>query len=187
MEKTEIQTLSNLTTMEEKNEFFRTALYSRSPDKQALVIIVKALDTFKSSFDEEEKQKDYESLMKVVKQSDLLYLSLIRSTLKMFGENNFSLSDKKLFLSTIVDNAVKSGIITPKIDDLPSYKEEFSAMYMKNNSAKDDLKINEINEINEILNLKSALADPELNSVYEKTMLSYNLKREQLRKENKIK
>ncbi len=44
----------------------------------------------------------------------------------------------------------------------------------------------EVQAIEDILNLKTVLANPELSSVYEKTMLDYNLMRETLKSKMKI-
>ena len=43
-----------------------------------------------------------------------------------------------------------------------------------------------VQDIEDILNLKTVLAKPELSSVYEKTMLDYNLMRETLKSKMKI-
>lgn len=69
------------------------------------------------------------------------------------------------------------------MEDLPAYKVEFSKLYSKVAPKKQT----EFSEISDILNLKEALSDSSLKSIHEKTMLEYSLKKESLKKENKIK
>lgn len=177
-------TLSNLKTMEEKNEVFQNGFAQAYAEKKVPLVIEKALDTFKSDFTEEVKEDDYSKLFKIAKENDFIYLSLIRSVLKSFEKNSdLSFENRKEFLNLVVNNAIKASIITPALDDLPTYKEEFSNLYTKVSSHKQT----ELAEIVDILNLKQALSDDSLKSIHEKTMLEYSLKREVLKKENKIK
>lgn len=176
--------LSNLKTMEEKNKVFYDGLSQSYAEKKVPLVIEKALDTFKSDFTKEVKEDDYSKLFKIAKENDFIYLSLIRSVLKSFEKNSdLSFEDRKAFLNIVVNNAVKASIVTPALDDLPTYKEEFSNLYTRVASQKQT----ELSEIVDILNLKQALCDNSLKSIHEKTMLEYSLKREVLKKENKIK
>lgn len=176
--------LSNFTSMEEKNEAFQNAFAQVYAEKRVPLIIEKALDTFKSNFTEEVKAKDYSKLFKIAKDDDMIYLSLVRSVLKSFESNaDLSFEDRKSFLNIVVNSSVKASIITPVLEDLPAYKVEFSKLYSKVAPKKQT----EFSEISDILNLKEALSDSSLKSIHEKTMLEYSLKKESLKKENKIK
>lgn len=66
---------------------------------------------------------------------------------------------------------------------MPTYKADFTALYEKGMAKEDKA---EVQAIEDILNLKNVLARPELSSVYEKTMLDYNLMRENFKNKMKI-
>ena len=83
----------------------------------------------------------------------------------------------------IGDISIFNKIIAYPVSELPTYKADFTALYEKGMAKEDKA---EVHDIEDILNLKTVLAKPELSSVYEKTMLDYNLMRETLKSKMKI-
>lgn len=166
------------TAFEEKLSHKDTLGDHRSP-----IIIAKVLETFKSDLSEAEKQETYGYALSKAKEFDVLYLSLVRNALKTMNENSLSVEYKKVFLEIVVNKAVENKIIAYPVSELPTYKEDFIALYEKGMAKEDKM---EFQKIEDILNLKSVLSNPGLSSVYEKTMLDYNLMRETLKSKMKI-
>lgn len=176
---------ANLESFEDKQNLFLNLLEDKElyNDHKNKLIVAKLFETFKSDLPEAEKQEDYSYTLSKGKELDVLYLSLVRNALKTMNENTLSIEDKKAFLDIVVSKAVENKIIAYPVNELPTYKADFTALYEKGMKKEDKA---EVQAIEDILNLKTVLANPELSSVYEKTMLDYNLMRETLKSKMKI-